>query len=100
MIRYKPTKEAHLDQQPRLFELFDRTDRKHPNHVCIVTWTDGTLSILAQAPVNRETDKRVLFFDHVEGKIPAQEALGLAHHINKRFYKNSNPATSGPTVLA
>lgn len=58
------------------------------------------MSILAQAPVNGETNKRVLFFDHEEGRIPAHEALGLARHIAKQFYENSNPATSGPTVLA
>jgi len=58
------------------------------------------LSILAQAPVNEETDKRVLFCDHEEGRVPAHEALGLARHISKRFHENINPATSGPTVLA
>ncbi len=58
------------------------------------------MSILAQAPVNEETDKRVLLFDHVEGSVPAHEALGLARHIAKRFHENSNPAAPGPTVLA
>jgi len=53
------------------------------------------LSILAQVPVNEETDKRVLFFDHVEGRVPAHEALGLARHIAK---KASEVLTSGPTM--
>ncbi len=101
MVRYKLTEEVHLDQQPRLFELFDHTHRKHPNHVCIVTWTDGALSILAQVPVNDEPDKRVLFVDHVEGRVPAHEASGLARHLAKRFYKeNMGTGASGPIVLA
>ncbi len=98
MVRYKPTTEVHLDQQPRLFELSDHTDRKHPNHVCIVTWTDGALSILAQAPVNHETKKRVLFLDHLEGRVPDHEALGLARHIAKRFYEDTGSEALGPTM--
>ncbi len=58
------------------------------------------MSILAQAPVNDETDKRVLFYDHVEGLVPAHEALGLARHIAKRFYENTGSEASGLTVLA
>lgn len=58
------------------------------------------MSILAQAPVNEETDKRVLFCDHVEGSIPANEALGLARHIAKRFYENTDSEAFGPTILA
>ncbi len=59
------------------------------------------MSILAQAPVNDEPDKRVLFFDHVEGRVPAHEASGLARHIAEKFYKeNTGTGPLGPTVLA
>ncbi len=58
------------------------------------------MSILAQAPVNEETNKRVLFCDHVEGRIPLHEAVGFARHIAERFHENSNPAAPGPTLLA
>ncbi len=100
MVRYKLNREAHLDRQPRLFELSDRTDRKHPNHVCIVTWTDGTLSILAQAPVphaDLSDGRRVLFVDHKAGKPPVLEAIAIAKKI---AHKNADTGASGPLVLA
>jgi hypothetical protein len=75
-------------------------DRKHPTHVCIVTWTDGVMSILAQVPihgVDRSEDRRVLLIDHRDGKVPVLEAIRIAKRIAKA---NPSIGSSGPRMLA
>ncbi len=88
-------------QQLQLFNTEDLTE-KPPipfTHVCVVTWTDDVLSILAQAPIygaDRSGGRRVLFTGHLKGRNPVLEATDRAKKISS---KNSGTGSSGPLML-
>jgi hypothetical protein len=66
--------------------------KQSPNHVVIVHWISGTLTILAQAPVPHadRTERRVLFVDHRPGRVPQLVAIVIARSIAR---KNKLPET-------
>jgi hypothetical protein len=80
-----------LDQPP-LFPVPEKKIKKLPNHVVIVHWISGTLTVLAQAPVPHadKTQRRVLLVDHQPGRVPQREAIGIARSIAR---KNKRPHT-------
>ncbi len=85
-----------------LFDTDNPNEKRTPDytHVCVVTWTDDVLSILAQAPVHgsdRSRGRKVLFVNHKVGKVAVMEAIGIAKKISE---ENSGTGSSGLIVLA
>jgi hypothetical protein len=70
----------------------EKIKKQPPNHVVIIHWVSGTLTVLAQAPVPHadRTERRVLFVDHRPGRVPLVEAIGIARSIAR---KNKRPNT-------
>ncbi len=84
-----------------LFDTDDPAEKRTADfaHVVVVHWTEDTLSILAQAPVHgsdRSKGRRVLFVDHMVGKVPVLEAIAIAKKLSK---ENSNSGLSGRVML-